>query len=46
MSRIEKKKVQEFVKDQLRKRYIGPSKSLQMSLVFFVLKKNGKKRMV
>ena len=46
MSRIEKKKVQEFVKDQLRKRYIGLSKSLQTLLVFFVLKKDGKKRIV
>ena len=46
LSRVEKKKVQEFVKNQLRKGYIRPSKSLQMSLVFFVLKKNGKKRMV
>jgi len=30
----------------LRKGYIRPSKSPQMSLVFFVPKKNGKKRMV
>ena len=44
--RVEREKVQEFIKDQLRKGYIRPSKSLQMSLVFFVLKKNGKKRMV
>ena len=46
LSRVEKEKVQEFVKDQLRKGYIRPSKSLQTSLVFFVLKKDGKKRMV
>ena len=32
--------------DQLRKRYIRPSKSPQISLVFFVSKKDGSKRMV
>ena len=46
LSRVEREEVQEFVKDQLRKRYIRPSKSPQMSLVFFVPKKDGKKRMV
>jgi len=46
LSRIEREEVQEFVKDQLRKRYIRPLKSPQMSPVFFVLKKDGKKRMV
>ena len=46
LSRIEKKEVQEFVKDQLKKGYIQLSKSLQMSLIFFVLKKDEKKRMV
>ena len=44
--RVEREEVQEFVKDQLRKRYIRPLKSPQMSLVFFVPKKDGKKRMV
>jgi len=44
--RVEREKVQEFVKDQLRKGYIRPSKSPQMSPVFFVPKKGGKKRMV
>jgi len=34
------------VEEQLRKEYIRPSKSLQTSLVFFVRKKDGKKRMV
>ena len=34
------------MKNQLRKRYIRPSKSPQTSLVFFVLKKDRKKRMV
>jgi len=38
--------VQEFVEEQLRKEYIKPSKSLQTSPVFFVGKKNGKKRIV
>ena len=46
LSRVEREEVQEFVKNQLRKRYIRPSKSLQTSLVFFMLKKDGKKRMV
>ena len=46
LSRVEREEVQEFVKDQLRKRYIRPSKSPQISLVFFVPKKDGKKRMV
>ena len=39
-------KVREFVKEQLRKGYIRPSKSLQTAPVFFVGKKDGKKRMV
>ena len=46
LSRIEREEVQEFVKDQLRKRYIRPLMSPQMSPVFFVPKNNGKKRMV
>jgi len=46
LSRVEREEVQEFVKDQLRKRYIRPSKSPQTSPVFFVPKKDGKKRMV
>jgi len=46
MSKVEREEVQEFVKDQLRKEYIRPSKSPQTSLVFFVPKKDGKKRMV
>ena len=44
--RKEREEVREFVKKQLRKGYIQPSKSLQMVLVFFVGKKDGKKRMV
>ena len=46
LSRVERKEVQEFVKDQLRKGYIRLSKSPQISPVFFVPKKDGKKRMV
>ena len=46
LSRVEREEVQEFVKNQLRKGYIRPFKSPQMSLVFFVPKKDGKKRMV
>ena len=46
LSRVEREKVQDFVKDQLRKGYIRPLKLLQISLVFFVPKKDGKKRML
>ena len=46
LSRDKKEKVREFIKEQLRKGYICPSKSLQMVLVFFIEKKNRKKRMV
>jgi len=46
LSKVEREKVQEFVKNQLRKGYIRPMKSPQTSLVFFMPKKDGKKRMV
>jgi len=46
LSKDERKEVQNFVEDQLRKGYIRPKKSPQMSLVFFIGKKDGKKRMV
>ena len=46
LSREEKEEVREFVKEQLRKGYIRPSKSPQTAPVFFVGKKDGKKRMV
>ena len=46
LSRKEREEVREFVKEQLRKGYIWPSKSSQMAPVFFVGKKDGKKRMV
>ena len=44
--REEREEVQEFVKEQSRKGYIRPSKSPQTAPVFFVGKKDGKKRMV
>ena len=44
--REEREEVREFVKEQLRKCYIRPSKLPQTALVFFVGKKDGKKRMV
>ena len=46
LSREEREKVREFVKEQLRKGYSRPSKSPQTALVFFVGKKDRKKRMV
>ena len=44
--REERKEVREFIKEQLQKGYIQLSKSPQMVLVFFVGKKDRKKRMV
>ena len=46
LTREKREEVREFVKEQLRKGYIWPSKSLQTAPVFFVGKKDGKKRMV
>ena len=46
LSREEREEVREFIQRQLRMGYIRPSKSSQMVLVFFVGKKDGKKRMV
>ena len=46
LSREEREEVREFVKKQLRKGYIQPSKSPQIAPVFFVGKKDSKKRMV
>ena len=46
LSREKKEEVREFIKEQLRKGYIRLLKSPQMALVFFVGKKDGKKRMV
>ena len=42
----EQKEVEAFLDDQLSKGYIRPSNSQQTSPVLFVLKKDGKKRMV
>ena len=46
LSREEREEVREFIREQLRKGYIRPSKLPQTAPVFFVGKKNGKKRMV
>jgi len=46
LSREEKEEVYEFISEQLRKKYIRPSKLSQTVPVFFVEKKDGKKRMV
>jgi len=46
LSKNKREEVQNFINDQLRKGYIRPSKSPQMSPVFFVGKKDGSKRMV
>ena len=43
MSRGEREEIRKFIKEQLKKGFIQPSKSLQMAPVFFVGKKNGKK---
>ena len=44
--REEREKVCKFIKEQLRKGYIRLSKFPQMALVFFIEKKDGKKRIV
>ena len=44
--REEREEVHEFIQEQLKKRYIRPSKSPQTALVFFIGKKNGKKYMI
>ena len=46
ISREKKEEVKEFIKEQLRKRYIWLSKLPQTLPVFFVGKKNRKKRIV
>ena len=46
LSREKREEIREFVKEQLRKGYIQPSKSSQTVPVFFVEKKDGKKQMV
>ena len=44
--REERDEMREFIREQLRKGYIRPSKSLQTAPVFFVGKKDEKKRIV
>jgi len=44
--REEREEVRKFIEEQLRKGYIQLSKSPQMALVFFIGKKDRKKRMV
>jgi len=46
LSKNEREEVQNFIEDQLRKRYIRPLKSPQTSPVFFVGKKDRSKQMV
>ena len=46
LSREEREEVCEFIQEQLRKGYIRPSKLPQTASVFFVGKKDSKKRMV
>ena len=46
LSREEREEMHKFIKEQLRKGYIRFSKLSQMAPVFFVEKKNEKKKMV
>ena len=46
LSREEREEVYEFISEQLRKEYIRLSKSSQTILVFFIGKKDSKKRIV
>jgi len=46
LSRNERDKVQQFVNEYLKKGYIRPTKSQQISPVFFMGKKDGRKQMV
>ena len=46
LSREEREEVCEFIQEQLRKGYIRPLKLPQTAPVFFIGKKDGKKRMV
>jgi len=46
LSKNKREEAQNFVNNQLKKRYIRPSKFPQISPVFFVGKKNGSKRMI
>jgi len=44
--REKREEIREFIQKQMRKEYIQPSKSSQTVPVFYVGKKNRKKRMV
>ena len=46
LSREEREEIHKFIQEQLRKGYIRPSKLPQMAPVFFVDKKDSKKKMV
>jgi len=46
ISPTEQQEVRDFIDDKLKKGYIRPTKSPQTSPVFFIPKKDGKKRMV
>ena len=46
LSREERGEVYQFIDEQLRKEYLRLSKLSQTALVFFVKKKDGKKRIV
>ena len=46
LSREEREEICELISKQLRKEYIRPSKLPQMTLVFFISKKDGKKWIV
>ena len=46
LSREEREEVREFIQKHIKKRYIRLSKSPQIVPIFFVEKKNRKKRMV
>ena len=46
LSRGEREEVWEFIQEQLRKGYIRPSKLPQIVPVFFIEKKDGRKRIV
>jgi len=46
LSREEREEVHKFINEQWRKEYIMLLKSSQMALVFFVEKKDGKKRII
>jgi len=46
VSVVEREEIHEFIKEQLRKDYIKPSKLSQMAPLFFIKKKDGKRRIV